>query len=245
MIVQTPTPALKSARPGNGRGALPWTALLVCVGAALVSGWLTLSQMQRFHHADSLIPALLSLYRWTWFYWGQNRYGMLTALLAMPIQHPLYNLLFQNWLVSFCGLMVFPLTHAYLAGWRAAPLSGLLAATVFLLAGPEQFHADYLLVNQPYAVSSCLGWLGLMALEASSDRRRTLRLALGAVLLFLGFWVSLGAVFLVFPLYAAKRWVGGGHPALDGKSFFVGGFILAAEEVDVVGADQSYAQVGG
>src|SRR5579862_3522576 len=125
-----------------------WNWVLTCFGAALVALWLTLGDLQRLNHADSLIPTFVSLYRWTWFYWGQNRYGMLTSLLAMPLHHPLINLLFQNWMVSFCGLLVFPLAHAYLLGWRTAPLSGVAGAAVLLLAGPDCFHMDYLLANQ-------------------------------------------------------------------------------------------------
>jgi hypothetical protein len=157
-----------------------------------------------------MIPAFASLYRWTWFYWRQNRFGMLTALLAMPIHHPLLNLLFQNWLVSFCGLMVFPLAHAYLLGWRTAPLSGVAAAIVFLLSGPDCFHMDYLLANQPYAVSGCLGLLGLMALgsESTSAFRVALRWTVAAFLLFLAFWVSLPGMFLVAPLLLLQSFIG-------------------------------------
>ena len=188
-----------------------WNCVLICLGAALVALWLTLGDMQRLNHADSLIPAFVSLYRWTWFYWEQNRFGMLTALLAMPIHHPLINLLFQNWLVSFCGLMVFPLAHAYLLGWRTASLSGIAGVTVYFLAGPNCFHLDYLLANQPYAVSGCLGLLGLMAMgsESTPRFRVALRWPVAAVLLFLAFWVSLAGVFFVVPLLVLPSFIGG------------------------------------
>lgn len=180
-----------------------WNYVLTCFGAALVALWLTLGDLQQLNDADAIVPTLTSLYRWTWFYWGQNRFGMLTALLAMPIHHPLINLLFQNWMVSFCGLMVFPLAHAYFLGWRTASLSAVAGAGVFLLAGPDAWHKHYLLASQPYAVSGCLGLLGLMALgsESRSRFRVAIRWIVAAFLIFLAFWVSLAAVFFIAPLH--------------------------------------------
>jgi len=187
-----------------------WNYILTCSGAALVALWLTLGELQRLINADTIVPALTSLYRWTWYYWGQNRFGMLTALLAMPIHHPLINLLFQNWMVSFCGLMVFPLAHAYLLGWRTAALSGVIGAGVFLVSGPDSWHMDYLLASQPYAVSGCLGLLGLMALGSESRFRFrvAVRWIFAAILIFLSFWVSLAAVFFIAPLQLMYSFLG-------------------------------------
>jgi hypothetical protein len=177
----------------------------VCVATAAIAAWLTFSDLHRGNNADSLIPAFVSLYRWTWFYWVQNRYGMLVPLLAAPIHSPLLNLLFQNWVAAFTGLLVFPLVTAYLLGWRRAPLAGLLAAAIFLLTGPERFHGEYLII-QPYGVSTCLGLVGLMLMDSDREgRARVTRLLLAAALYFLSFWVSLAAVFLVLPLFAL-RW---------------------------------------
>jgi len=184
--------------------------------------------MQRLNNADSLIPTLASLYRWTWFYWGQNRFGMLTGLLAMPIHHPLMNLLFQNWMVSFCGLLFFPLMHTYVRGWRTAPISGLAGAAVFLLGGPDCFHMDYLLANQPYAVSSCLGLLGLMILAwgYSSRYRAVIILASATILLFLAYWVSMAAVFLTVPVFALRSLIGSGQDPQRRKQFLAGALVI-------------------
>ncbi|MCM2335078.1 MAG: hypothetical protein NDI82_14180, partial [Anaeromyxobacteraceae bacterium] len=47
---------------------------------------------------------LVSLQRWTPFYWDQERYGMLVPLLALPVRDPLWNLLLQRGLLVLGGL---------------------------------------------------------------------------------------------------------------------------------------------
>ena len=42
------------------------------------------------------MPVLVSLQRWTPFYWDQERYGMLIPALALPVRDPLLNLLLQR-----------------------------------------------------------------------------------------------------------------------------------------------------
>ena len=64
--------------------------------AALLAVWIDLSPIHRFHNSDSLIPVLMSLDRWTPFYWEQNRFGMLVPLLALPFRDPFANLLVQE-----------------------------------------------------------------------------------------------------------------------------------------------------
>jgi hypothetical protein len=209
---------------------MKWTWILSCGGAALIAAWLTLSDLHRGNNADSMIPVFVSLYRWTWFYWAQNRYGMLTALLAMPVHHPFLNLLVQNWMMAFSGLLVFPLASAYLLGWRNSGLAGLIAATLFLLAGPEVFHADYLLV-QPYGVSTCLGILGLMMTDPDrAGSSRVTRQLFGGALFFLSFWVNLAALFFVLPLFVF-RWFVSGARDKAARHFFSRILVIVAPAV--------------
>ena len=56
-----------------------WPALLVCAALAI---WIDLGDFHRWQCSDSLMPVLTSLYRWTPFYWGCNRIGMLVPLVA-------------------------------------------------------------------------------------------------------------------------------------------------------------------
>ncbi len=43
-----------------------WPFLLLCGVTAIV---IDLGSIHRHHHGDSLVPVLVSLYRWTPFYW--------------------------------------------------------------------------------------------------------------------------------------------------------------------------------
>src|SRR4051812_27030057 len=78
--------------------------LLLCAAAAL---WIDLGTLHRLQHGDSLLPVLVSLQRWTPFFWEQDRYGMLIPLLARPVTNPLGNLLVQGFLNVSCGLSAF------------------------------------------------------------------------------------------------------------------------------------------
>src|SRR5439155_20821710 len=77
--------------------------LLLLVGAT--AAWMNLASLHESEHADSLLPVLVSTQRWTPFFWGQDRFGMLIPLLAMPIRHPLANLLAQGWMMTAAGLL--------------------------------------------------------------------------------------------------------------------------------------------
>ncbi len=88
---------------GNGRepAAAPALALLADLREA-VSVWIDLRNASPGRrHADTLLVALNSLYRWTPYAWELDRYGDLIPLLAAPFRHPLANLLVQ------AGLNVF------------------------------------------------------------------------------------------------------------------------------------------
>ena len=90
-----------------------------------VAAWMGLGSLHDFQHADSLLTVLISTQRWTPFFWGQDRFGMLVPLVAMPIRDPLANLLVQGWLMT-TGALLAPfvvarfLFDAPADGWRLA-----------------------------------------------------------------------------------------------------------------------------
>ena len=60
-----------------------------------------------FHHGDSVLFSLISLYRWTAFPWDQDHVGTLLPLAISPIHRPYWNLLALDGLCSFFFLSSF------------------------------------------------------------------------------------------------------------------------------------------
>src|SRR4051812_5386693 len=143
----------------------PWA--VVSIVAAVLAVWIGLGTLHDYDHADSLLPVLVSTQRWTPFFWGQDRFGMLVPLLAMPIRHPLANLLAQGWMVTTCALLAPFATARFLTkrGGAWIAIGACANVLLFLIATPAvQF--DWL-VTQPYGASI---FLGFAALTIADDR---------------------------------------------------------------------------
>src|SRR5207249_4744853 len=134
------------------------TAFLVCTTAA----WMSLGTLHDSQHADSLLLSLISTQRWTPFYWGQDRYGMLVPLLAMPIRDPLRNLIVQGYLTTAAALLLPFLVARFLTAvprqWFAI---GTLTNVLFLFFASSDVQFDWL-VNQPYGVAMAFGFASLL-----------------------------------------------------------------------------------
>lgn len=200
--------------------------LAVLTAVAALAAWLDFSRLQESHHADSLVPVLAGLTAWTPFFWGQDRFGMLIPLLALPVREPFAHLLLQGFLVmalSSWGLLLLvrtllPPTFPW------APPAGLLLVLLLLVAPADQRFN--ILWVQPYALSF---GLGLSAVELLR-KPGAWRLA-GASLLFLaGAWVNVGVGLVLAPLVVWRAlFVDGGRSGLFRWRFFLlNGLILAA-----------------
>src|SRR3954447_12920962 len=97
------------------RGSWP----MVAVTIAMIAAWMGLGSLHDFQHADSLLTVLISTQRWAPFFWGQDRFGMLVPLLAMPLHHPLANLLAQGWLMTSAALLAPFVIARFLVGSAA------------------------------------------------------------------------------------------------------------------------------
>jgi hypothetical protein len=154
------------------------------------------------------LPVLVSLQRWTPFFWEQDRYGMLIPLLARPLTNPFANLLFQGFLNVFCGLSAFFLLARYLVPGPTYPVVGALGAAALLTLTPAPYRFDYLM-DANYGLWLVLGLGGLIVAESgpggtppSWGRRLTALLLIvlahwiyRATALYLGTLVVLQAVF--------------------------------------------------
>jgi hypothetical protein len=165
--------------------------------SALLAVWIDLSPIHRFHNSDSLIPVLMSLDRWTPFYWEQNRFGMLVPLLALPFRDPFTNLLVQ------VALRLFALVLSFFLLARAAvprpwwPAVGALTFGLFVLGKDLQQQSFQQM--QPYFQAAALALAGVFLLEGAWARK-----AAGVALLALAFWVAPVTLFWLAPLLALR-----------------------------------------
>jgi hypothetical protein len=170
----------------------PWLA--VAIIAAGLAAWMGLGTLHDFQHADSLLTVLISTQRWTPFFWGQDRFGMLVPLAALPIHHPMYNLLFQGWVMTVAALVA-PFAAARFLTGRTGDWIAIGACTnvLFLLITTPAVQFDWL-VTQPYGLSICLGFSGLVV---AADDDRVFHLIAASILLVLACWVNVGIVALL------------------------------------------------
>lgn len=171
--------------------------LTVLALVAAFAAWLDFSRLQEWHHADSLVPVLTGLTAWTPFYWGQDRYGMLIPLLAIPVRNPEAHLLLQGFLtlaLSSWGLLL--IVRALLprsAPW--IPAAALLLVLLLLLPPAQEVRFNILWV-QPYMLSFGLG-LSAVSLVHSGG---AIRVAAAAVLFLAAAWVNVSVGLVVAPL---------------------------------------------
>lgn len=185
-------------RIGQGSEERLWFGVVTLL-AVVLAGWMDLSAIHRHHNADSIVQILVSLVRWTPFFWEQNRYGMLLPFLALPFDHPFHNLLFQVWLRLLALVACFFLLARVVAPRSCWPAVGAVSLGLFLTArSPAQIC---FLLAQPYPQAMALALGGVLLLDAGGRVRK----AAGSLLVALAFWVSLSTLFWLAPLLALRR----------------------------------------
>ena len=166
---------------------------------------------------------------------------MLVPLLARPVADPLANLLFQDFLSIFAGLLSSMLLSRFALRDASNPAVGLITAASTLALAPPGYQAMYL-INACYGVWLALGLGGLILAERPSPAR----LALAGVLILLARWVNFTTSLVLGPLVVARAlWPGRGLPgrrrlaealialALLGLGVTVGGWLTTLPRVKV------------
>jgi hypothetical protein len=172
----------------------------VALAAALVD----LGTFHRLEDGDSIVPILVSLQRWTPYFWSQERYGMLLPLLAVPIHDPLWNLLVQRGLLVLAGLSVPLLVARHVLGGRDWVLAGMLSTAGLLAFWPARWSFDFL-GSQPYGLALALALAGLALAEPGGRwGGRPLRWGLGLLVVVAAHWVNAAAGLVLLPLAAAR-----------------------------------------
>jgi hypothetical protein len=169
-----------------------WIA--VVVGCALAALVLDFSTLHAWQTADSLMSVLISLVRWTPYYWGQDRFGMLLPALAMPVREPVANLLVQTFFQGFTTLLG-PFVLAWLSGFRAWVVGGVLGALTLVVALPEAALPP--IVFNPVGLSIVLAGAGFAVMQRFWPA--------GLLLTVAALWVNVGVLLLVPPLLLLTR----------------------------------------
>jgi hypothetical protein len=200
-----PIPALAAdqATPQNKSSQRAHTFLFLAA-AAVAALCIDFGAFHRLHNSDSIVPVMMSLWRWTPYYWEQDRFGMLVPLLTIPFKSPLANLLAQSAINAFCGLATFFLCARYVVR-RAWLVTGAVSACIFLLFATERARFLYLGLQQPYGVGMFLGLGGLLLLE-NSESSRLLPVSFSFICLLAASWVDGAVIFVLLPLILF-RWL--------------------------------------
>jgi hypothetical protein len=178
-----------------------WPYLALCAGVALV---VTLGDFHRGHQGDTLLPVLVSLQRWTPFFWEQDRIGMLIPLLTFPLRNPFLNLLAQEALNVFAALAAMFLLARYMLRDRTYPLAGTLSAAACLALAPAAWFFCFTAVTF-YGVWLALGLGGLVLAEARPGTPRPWwRWLLALGLMVLAHWVYSATALVLGPLVVVR-----------------------------------------
>jgi hypothetical protein len=160
--------------------------------AGLVATWLAGAVTFYQHDADTLVPKLASTMEWSFYYWHAGRNGQLLPLLAMPFSHPLTNLVAQQWLGTWAGVMAIYLLVAFVMRGREWFVPGTAAVACFLMGATCFGHAQYLEGSNTFGTAMALVLGGLLLVRrASLCRADAPRLGAAAVLIAAGAWVNL------------------------------------------------------
>jgi hypothetical protein len=218
--------AAEDATLRKARVPLMWLAVaLVAGGIALCMG---LGTLHDGNNADSLLMVLVSTQRWTPFYWGQDRYGMLVPLLATPVHDPLVNLLVQGWMRTLAGLLAPFVVARFLCGRGEAWLpAGALANLLLLLFASSELQFDWF-GAQPHALAIALGFAALVAIEEARDWAGR---GVALLLMLLASWINVSIVIALAPALVLR----GGARVASGAIIALGtaGGILASRLVNV------------
>jgi hypothetical protein len=149
------------------------------------------------HNADSLIPVFVSLDHWSPFYWGQDRFGMLLALIALPVRDSFSNLVFQNAL-SVLLLLLGVLSVHRRVGNRAAFAFTLVSCALLIAMSPPEIFRMLFTTDQSYVPALGLSGIALWCSTSSNAARRLLT----GPILILAAWTNVGVALFVL-LYAA------------------------------------------
>jgi hypothetical protein len=178
--------------------------LLLCV---VIACWIDLGTLHRFHDGDTLLPMLTSLYRWTPFFWHQDRVGMFIPLVAAPFKDPFVNILVQGALNVFSLLAFMFLIARYMIRDASYPVVAGLGIVAFLVLTPAKYRFDCFL-HPILGLWLALALGGLVLADPQDGKRLSWRQwTLALALLMLAHWVYIAVMIVLVPLVVFRFWL--------------------------------------
>jgi hypothetical protein len=179
-------------------------SVLACVTVVFCAISVNFSWVQGWNNSDSIVPALISIEKYSPFYWSENRFGMLVPLLASPVRDYGWNLLVQSQLIVFSGIGILLILDSFAwAGAAGRTVRTSIAALSLLVFYKPVASVVLLLPGSPYFVSLFLLLAALHFLLQPGDGT-LLRLIGGLALLGLALWVNVSNV--VIGAVAVAAW---------------------------------------
>jgi hypothetical protein len=193
----------------NEPAVAPWAWPIALLGALLSAVCIVFSAFHFNTNGDSVVPVLVSTVQWSPHYWGADRFGMVLPLLALAIENPFANLLAQNLLSAFLGLLAPFCLARYLFGPRLFLPVGAACSGLYVAAFSSNALYTYLSLGQCYAPALGFGHAALCLLSFQGTRRATLASALfGLLCLGFAFWMTPSLGLTLLPLIVLKRALG-------------------------------------
>lgn len=189
--------------------------------AAIIAIWY-IGDFHTFHHSDTAIFALSSLYRWTPFAWEYDHIGSLLPLLASFIHRPYMNLLALSSLNSFALLGGLVLWVSMISFHQATLLeSSLWVSLLVPLVMPKSKLFENAAYNYPWGLGFFFASLFTFALQQHLRRKYPKGAATGALTLlafaFLTVYVSKISVIPLLIVTPALIWQNLNSSAQPGK----------------------------
>lgn len=180
-----------------------FTLLVNCILIA-IAFWMGFSKMSLPHSSDTLMPSLMSLQKWTFFYWGQERLGSFLPLVLIPFKHPLTNYLVQKIIAIYFGFVCLFLIGRYITNHQNwIPIGCISAILMFNCLFQEQIIA-YFINHYEYSISLTFALSGVLILSNKPIRKLSkLNILIGTFFFLLAHWVNISIILALGPLVFA------------------------------------------
>lgn len=139
---------------------------------------------------DDLLPTLISIENWRFFFWSVSRFGTLVPLLAKPFTDMRANLLFQNFIHALSLIiLIYALSQVLYRNQSKNNKRSVIfisLVTIFLLINP--MYLKLLISGLPYAAP--LGIFGIALVVTNSNLSKKFLVPLLILLVAVSCWIN-------------------------------------------------------